>query len=248
FPATVSGDAIFSLYPFPNNPNGIYGPHTFTQELPAGERGRDFSAKLDANFRLRERQQGFASRYNFTDDRRDIPVTGGALFSTLRPRVRTQNFSNFLNSEISGPRASLQIFNQVRFSYGRTRLVFDERRDRQFLRPSRLTKSPDQDERLFLLNNPLHVNDTLPGSNNIILANFFNFTTEDVLGPVGQIKIAGFSPAGVDVYNFPQERVNNTYQLADAMTLRTGSHGLAFGVDFRRTELNSKLPVNARTL
>src|SRR5262249_14487788 len=95
FPATVIGDAIFSLYPFPNNPNVIYGPHTFTQELPAGERGRDFSAKLDANFRLRERQQGFASRYNFTDDRRDIPVTGGALFSTLRPRVRTQNFSNF---------------------------------------------------------------------------------------------------------------------------------------------------------
>ncbi|MBA3247525.1 MAG: carboxypeptidase regulatory-like domain-containing protein, partial [Pyrinomonadaceae bacterium] len=34
------GNAIFSLFPFPNNPNGIYGENTFTQQLPASARGK----------------------------------------------------------------------------------------------------------------------------------------------------------------------------------------------------------------
>src|SRR5205085_4836961 len=34
FPATAGGDAVFILYPFPNNPRGVYGDHTFTQTLP----------------------------------------------------------------------------------------------------------------------------------------------------------------------------------------------------------------------
>ena len=247
FPATVSGDAIFSLYPLPNNPLGIYGPNTMTMVLPAGERGKVISGKIDANFKVRQKQQGFAARYNFTDDWRDIPVTGGALFSTLRPRVRTQNLSNFLNSELSASGSSKQIFNQVRASYGRTRLVFDERRNTDFLVPSRLN-ALNTDDRLFLLNARLRVNDTLPGSTSVLLDPFFNFNTEDILGPLGQVRIAGFSPAGVDVFNFPQSRINNTYQLADTVTLRLGSHNLAFGADLRRTELNSDLPVNSRPL
>ena len=36
--------------------------------------------------------------------------------------------------------------------------------------------------------------------------------------------------------------MNNTYQLADVMTWRTGEHALAFGFDVRRSELNSDLP------
>jgi hypothetical protein len=246
FPATISGDAIFSLYPFPNNPNGIYGPNTFTQALPAREEGKILSGKVDANFKLRQRQQGFTSRYNFTDDFRDIPVTGGALFSTVRPRVRTQNLSNFLNSEISPSGSDRQVFNQVRASYGRTRLVFQEIRDREFLNPSSLAGTFRGDEGLFLLNAPLRVNDTLPGFNNVLYDSFFNFNTEDILGPLGQVAVAGFTPVGVDVFNFPQRRVNNTYQLADTLTLRFGNHGFTFGVDLRRSELNSELPVNAR--
>jgi hypothetical protein len=73
-------------------------------------------------------------------------------------------------------------------------------------------------------------------------------TVEDVLGPVGEIQMAGFSPVGVDVFNFPQRRVNNTYQLADQLTLRRGNHNLVFGSDNRRTELNSILPRNFRPL
>ena len=247
FPTTVSGDAVFSLFPFPNNPNGIYGANTLTHSLPAGGQSKNISGKADGNFMIGKRAQSITSRYNFTDDWRDIPVVGGAIFSTIRPNIRTQNWSNFFNSEINGP-GETAIFNQVRASYGRTRLLFEENRDTQFLRPSRLANSLRPNERQFLLNAPLFVNDTIPGSTSVLYDSFFNFGTEDVLGPVGQIAIAGFSPVGVDVFNFPQQRINNTYQLADNLTLRPGDHSFTFGVDFRRTELHSDLPRNARPL
>lgn len=247
FPTTVSGDAVFSLYPFPNNPNGIYGVNTLTHALPSGGQSKNISGKVDGNFLIGKRAQSITSRYNFTDDWRNIPVVGGAIFSTIRPRIRTQNLSNFLNSEINGPGESA-VFNQVRASYGRTRLEFEEYRDRQFLRPSRLANSLRPNERRFLLNAPLFVNDTIPNSPAVLYDSFFNFGTEDILGPVGQVSIAGFNPVGVDVFNFPQQRVNNTYQLADNLTLRTGEHSFTFGVDFRRTELHSDLPRNARPL
>ncbi len=247
FPTTVSGDAIFSLYPFPNNPDGIYGANTLTHLLPAGGQGKNISGKTDGNFLIGKRTQSITSRYNFTDDWRDIPVVGGAIFSTIRPRIRTQNFSNFLNSEIGGP-GEITMFNQVRASYGRTRLVFDENRDQQFLRPSRLANSLRPNERKFLLNAPLFVNDTIPGSTSVLYNSFFTFGTEDILGPVGQVTIAGFNPVGVDVFNFPQQRVNNTYQLADNLTFRNGNQSFTFGGDFRRAELRSDLPRNARPL
>ncbi|MGH9940887.1 MAG: carboxypeptidase regulatory-like domain-containing protein [Pyrinomonadaceae bacterium] len=255
FPTTAGGDAIFSLYPFPNNPSGVYGPNTFTQVLPASGQGKVLSGKIDGNFRLGGRQQSITDRYNFTDDYRIIPVTGGALFSSLRPRVRTQNNSFFFNSELSDPDSTTPIFNQVRLSYGRTRLNFQEERDREFLVPSSLPHEP------FLLNAPLLENFTLPAFPNVngqfvIGPNtgpifFFTTsgrTTEELLGNVGQVQIAGFSSVGVDVFNFPQRRVNNTYQLADELTVRARRHTYVFGADIRRTELNSLLPRNARPL
>jgi len=251
FPTTFDGDAIFSLYPFPNNPNGIYGPNTFTQILPASGQGKVLSAKFDANFKIKQRLQSITGRYNFTDDWREIPVTGGALFSTLRPRVRTQNFSYFWNSELSGANSTSLIFNQVRLSYGRTRLKFEEVRDPSFLIPSdQLPSEP------FLLNARFRQNLTLPNIvNNQIVFNTGPVilldegqTTEQRLGLVGQVNIAGFSPIGVDVFNFPQRRVNNTYQFADSLTMRFGNHSFALGTDNRRTELNSDLPRNFRPL
>jgi hypothetical protein len=65
---------------------------------------------------------------------------------------------------------------------------------------------------------------------------------------VGQVNVAGFSPVGVDVFSFPQRRVNNTYQIADSLTWRVGQHSLGFGTDNRRTELNSELQRNFRPL
>jgi hypothetical protein len=253
FPSTLGGDAVFSLYPLPNNPRGVYGDNTYTQGLPASARGAILSGKLDYAFKRGERAQQLTGRYNFTNDRRELPATGGALFSTLKPRVRTQNLSLFLNSELSGPGAPTTLLNQLRLSYGRTRLRFDEVRDREHMVASR-----DFPNEPFLLNAPLYTNLTLPNfdaANNRLVANtgpviYFDnrATVEDVLGPLGQVTMAGFSPVGVDVFNFPQKRVNNTYQFADQLTLRRGTHNLTFGTDNRRTELNSILPRNFRPL
>ncbi|MFL6255864.1 MAG: carboxypeptidase regulatory-like domain-containing protein [Pyrinomonadaceae bacterium] len=252
FPTTSGGDAVFSLFPFPNNPQGVYGANTYTQQLPASARGVILSGKLDYDFRLGERAQSLTGRYNFTNDWRDIPVTGGALFSTLRPRVRTQNFSFFFNSELSGPTARTLLFNQLRLSYGRTRLRFEEVRDREHM-----IDSGDFSNVPFLLNARVLENLTLPNfdaANNRITANTGPVlyrdagTVEERLGPLGQVVVAGFSPVGVDVFNFPQKRVNNTYQVADQMTLKRGNHTFIFGTDNRRTELNSILPRNFRPL
>ncbi len=76
--------------------------------------------------------------------------------------------------------------------------------------------------------------------------------TEDFsLGPVGQVIIGGFSPVGVDVFNFPQERRNDTFQFADTLRMQfsgKGQHSLAFGTDIRRVYLDSDLPRNSRPL
>ena len=265
FPASPRGNAVFSLFPFANNPRGVYGANTYTRQLPAGAHGGVLSGKLDGDFRAGGRQQSFTARYNFTNDFRVIPSTGGALFSTMQARVRTQNLSLFLNSHLSAGRSPA--FNQVRLSYGRTRLVFDEMRDTQFLLPSRFS------DRTFgsfgLLNAPLLENLTsaqfaggsfVPNAGDVfylapdpcnrpgIQGHPGVCTTEDRLGPVGQVVVAGYSPVGIDVFNFPQRRVNNTYQLADQVTVRRGAHTFIFGADDRRVESNSDLPRNARTL
>jgi hypothetical protein len=264
-PTTSDGAAIFSLFPFPNNPTGIYGANTFTKALPAGARGHVLSVKLDHNFKVGGRRLSAAGRYNYTNDRRDIPVTGGALFSSLQPRVRAQNFSFFLNNEPSAANAASPLFNQLRLSYGRTRLAFRELRDTEFLKPSICFPQMP-----FLLNAEYRRNITTPSNQNsvdykreernlrmpgnpcIALQNLAlpagPKTTEEVIGALGQLQVAGFSPIGADVFNFPQRRVNNTYQLADQATWIVGAHNLVFGADVRRTELNSDLPRNARPL
>ncbi|MDX6271749.1 MAG: hypothetical protein QOD28_2972 [Acidobacteriota bacterium] len=263
-PTSAGGDAIFSLFPFPNNPGGVYGANTFTQTLPANAQGKVLSAKFDANFKWRGREQSVTNRYNFTDDWRTIPVTGGAIFSSLRPRVRTQNNSFYLNSELSGENSTRPLFNQLRLSYGRTRLNFQEERDQTFQLPNTLAGGAP-----FLLNAPLLENFTFPrvvsdtqfGANTgpVIYVSTPGVTVQNAmqlgptgqvnrLGAIGQVSIAGFSPLGVDVFNFPQRRVNNTYQVADTLTLRAASHSLVFGFDTRRTELNSELPRNSRPL
>ncbi len=245
-PTSINGAATLSLFPFPNNPNGAYGPNTFTQTLPASGRGTILSGKIDHNFNIHRREQSVTGRYNFTNDWREIPTTGGAIFSTLKPRVRTQNFSFFINSKLSGPNSTKSVFNQLRLSYGRTRLRFDEVRDNDFLIPSnRFPNIP------FFLNAPELVNVTLPanpGTANSGPVIYLRqpITVEREIGPLGQVVVAGFSPLGVDVFNFPQRRVNNTYQLADQLTIRVADHGLTFGTDNRRTELNSELPRNSR--
>ncbi|HEY0099409.1 MAG TPA: carboxypeptidase-like regulatory domain-containing protein [Pyrinomonadaceae bacterium] len=254
-PTAAQGDAIFSFFPFPNNPQGVYDRNTFSQEIPTRGLGYVLSGRLDADKVLSGRRHQFISRYNHTRDYRDVPAIGGALFSTIRPDVRAQNLSLFVNSLLSSPDSSTLLSNQLFLSYGQTRFDFEHRPDTEFLIPSR-TNLRSAEERRFLINARLLQNVTLPGDNSVNYVTNPLATAEARLGtpfellsaPVGQIFIAGFSPVGVDVFTFPQKRTNNTYQISDTVTLQTGNHTAAFGVDVRRSELNSQLPRNSRPL
>ena len=243
-PTTESGNLIFSLFPFPNDPSGVFGRNTLTQVLPDDGRGGVFSGKIDHYFSMRGgRLQTLTARYNLTGDSRDLPVTGGGLFSSMKSLVRTDNLSTFLAGDLTD-----KLSNLFRFSWGRTRLRFDEIRDTSFLRPTTSFGGAG-----FLLNAPSLANITSPaGAGGLISGPAYSTianSTEGKLGAIGQVIIGGFSPVGADVFNFPQRRVNNTLQFAD--TLRSSayrSHNLAFGTDIRHTELNSDLPRNSRPL
>lgn len=255
FPTSEVGDAFFSLFPFPNNPPGPYGANTFTEVLPAGGRGTIASLKLDHHFRAFDKEHSLSGRYNFTHDATILPVTGEALFSTVRPRTRTQNLSLILNSALSSGLAG-----QLRVSYGRTHLEFGEVRD-PFLLPSR--RFPNEP---FLLNAPLVQNNSRPGQEPlfkvipddtenaklvhipVLLGNQLLRFENLGIGPMGQVLISGFSPIGVDVFSFPQARTDNTFQYAGTAIHYRRRHKLTAGFDLRRTQLNSNLERNFRPL
>ncbi|MEP7272071.1 MAG: TonB-dependent receptor, partial [Acidobacteriota bacterium] len=240
-PTFVAGDAIFSLFPFPNNPVGPYGANTFTQILQSGGTGTNFSMRLDQT--LVSSQRGASHvltvRYNLTDDARSVPSVGGAIFSGVRPQTATHNMSLFLNSQINS-----RLSNQLRGSFGRSRLKFSEIRDSS-LAPSKLAPGEP-----FLLNRGMLFN----GSDPRLPPTFVDYfqreaaadSAEDHLGPVGQVLISPFSPLGADVDLFPQARANNTYQIADTVVFFRGRHNVRFGFDLRRTQLNSLLNRNYR--
>lgn len=245
FPTSQVGDAFFSLYPFPNNNLGPYGRNTFTDILPASAHGTIFSIKMDQQIGQR---QNLAGRYNFTDDETILPVTGESLFSSLKPKMRTQNFSLFHNWEMTSNLAS-----QARFSFGRTHLNFDEVRH-PFLRPyAGLPNVP------FLLNARLIVNDTVPGVSPRYTTRPETIETAKLIsvpglpeplpiGPLGQVIVSGYSSIGVDVFNFPQERTNNTFQYADTFIYNRSRHRITGGADIRQTHLDSRLERNFRPL
>ena len=236
FPTYAAGDNVFALMPFPNNPIGPYGENTFTRVLPADAKGTIFSLKFDHSFTLfgPEVRHTLTGRYNFTDDRKQVPAVGGAIFSGLEPKVRTQNVSLFLNSQLTS-----NVSNQLRLSYGRTRLRFDAIRDSLQIPSQFVANDP------LLLNRNVLFNFSSPGSKT---ANYLSTTdqADQQLGPVGQLLIAPYSAVGLDPYLFPQARTNNTYQYADTMTLFRGRHNYKFGIDLRRTQLNSFLNRNFR--
>jgi len=252
FPTSIDGDAVFSLFPFANDPNGVFGRNTYTEALSTDARGLILSGKIDLNlFRIKGNQQVLTARYNYSDDERDLTDVGGAIFSAVRPIVRTDNFSTYLTGSITATTS-----NELRFSWGRTRLRFDELRDQTgFLRPITRAFNNPQDGR-FLLNARRFFNDTLPvgcspaGCFAPNRADYSSAGTTELsgLGLIGQLHVAGFSSVGVDVFNFPQSRVNDTYQLADTFRWQRGRHSFSFGADIRRTFLESDLPRNSRPL
>lgn len=247
YPASVAGDAILSLYPFPNNPLGPFGRNTYTAVLPADAKATRLSAKLEhqfgqSNASKQRRPWSFLSggdmltaRYNFSQETSIVPVTGEALSSSLRPNVRTKNIAFYLNRLLTR-----RISDVIRFSVGHTNLNFEAVGDPRLRRSATLPNRP------FLLNAPLLLNETKPPGQPLFVTGLPGFSqTEQITGPLGQIIMSGFSPVGVDAYHFPQSRANTLVQIADTITYASSkSHILTFGVDIRKTLINSTLDRN----
>ncbi len=220
----LAGKGVFSLYPLPNNTAGPFGSHTYSQVKRNEADGSVFSVKSDWYIAS---VHSFAARYNFTNDSSILPFTSDAINSSLGTSTRTQNISLFLNS--TTPRYG----NALRFSYGRTRLAFPPEKSSLFLFGSAIT-----DEFSRVVKRPLQAIETPYG----------RFGPFGATGPIGQLSIIPYSTIGIDVFNFPQGRVDNTFQSSDFITRTGGAHTVKVGFDIRRSQLNSFSDRNSRPL
>jgi hypothetical protein len=211
------GETVFSYYPLPNDSRGPYGKNNYTQQMPADSQGLVSSLRLTHQF-----MQGryvVNARYNFTDDKRILPSINRAIGSTLGSNTRSHNLSLILDSQLTN-----SIFNQARFSFGRTRLNFPEVSGSPLLLPRTTTKFPTFDECLY---DPAAL--SCPAG----------LPPAAIIEGLGELVVEPFSPVGVNAFSFPQGRVNNTFQYADSISWQRRSHSLKFGGEVRRVQLNS---------
>lgn len=218
--SSQSGKGVLGLYPLPNNASGPFGIHTYSAAREAEARSNGFSGKTD--WYIAERHS-LSARYNFTNDRSVLPFTSDAINSTLANHTRTQNLSLFYNT--TGSRFG----SALRMSYGRTRLAFPAQGSSPFLFGS---------SSIPALANVSRMIDTPYG----------RFGPFGSTGPIGQLSVSPYDPIGIDVFNFPQGRTDNTYQVAESITLTRTKHTIRAGADFRWTQLNSFADRNSRPL
>ena len=259
FPATLPGNALFSLYPLPNNPAGSYGANTYTSRYSEFGRGRLYNFKLEHNLGS---HGSISGRYNRGSEHSRLPVTGGALDSSMAPRIMEQNLAFFINSpQLALAPARRAAFSSVtRVSFGRTGMDFSDVGGRS---PSPSGFFPNVP---FLLNAPLVLNVTKPDSNDnptqpvLVSADGAGASymkavglpgvthSEAITGPLGEVIVGGYSSVGVDVFRFPQRRADHTVQIANHIAGNLGRHAISYGVDARRVDLNSDLNRNAAPL
>ncbi len=205
------GREVLSLYPLPNNPNGPYGPNTFTTRAPADNEGVILSLRLTHQINL---SSSLSGRYNFTDDGRVLPSVNQAIRSTLDSRTRSNNFSLIWDQALGHT-----ISNQARFSFGRTLLNLFEYPNNPFIFSASSVETAYVDA--------AHV---FPGITGVAST-----------GPLGELLIEPYSPVGVNASTFPQRRASNTFQYADSISWSAGNHSIKFGANIRRYQLNSVL-------
>lgn len=236
YPTSVAGDAIFSLFPFPNNAAGPYGANTFTTVLPADEKGLLYSLKLDHSYDTGWARHHITSAFSSTTESSTLPTTGDALYSSLSPGVHTYSGTLFLDTNLGANAA-----NGFRVAVGQGNLRFGRVRDPLLLNSS----GPDQNP--FLLNTTLLLNRTAinaPGyTGQAIYVSSGN--TGTITGPLGQVNVAGYSGLGADVFRFPQDRRDRTIQLSDDFTVYRWGWGFTGGVQAWLFRYQSKLNPNA---
>lgn len=219
--SALAGEGVFDLCPLPNNPAGPFAQNNYSQAKQYEGRANTFSVKIDW---YPSTNHSVAARYNFTDDSSVLPFTSEAINSTLDTSTRTQNLSLFLNSTFE------KTGNALRVSYGRTNLGFPQDRSSPFLFGS---VPSDVLSPLFA---------------QTITTPYGQFGPFGATGAIGQLAMTPYSAIGIDVFNFPQGRVDNTFQFSDFITWTTRSHTVKVGFDIRRSQLNSFSDRNARPL
>jgi hypothetical protein len=197
---------IFQLFPLPNNPGGPFGANNLTQVLRARGDGNIASVRTDYQFSPFGKASLLTFRYNLSDDETLIPAVGNAINSGINSRTRTNNFAFDLTTQLSS-----RFSNQVRLSYGRNTLNFDQAAGSPFIFQSQSTGVD-------------LTGDGVPDGRT---------------GPLGRINAIPFSSIGVDPSTFPLSRTGNTYQIADTFIWDHGRGTLKFGGDVRRVESNS---------
>ena len=258
YPTSLVGDAILSVFPFPNDPIGPYGRNTYTTFAPADQDGLLFSAKGEHIFNVGRSRNFLTLGLDGTNETTAIPSVEGALFSTMFPKFTTQDSVLFFTTELS-----TGLINTFRTSWGHTRGRFSHSLD-PFLQNS--SEFPGD---VYLLNAPLLLNVTSPShpaSTPVYvsgasaagqqLINFLGGSglpatvpySDIITGPLGEINILGFSPAGVDPAHFPQSRDDQTFQWNDGLTLIRRKFTLMTGFDIRRVALDSTVEQGKRPL
>lgn len=246
FASSLPGDAIYSLFPFPNNANGPYGNNTYSALLPADANGRLVSARLDQPFAAWSRQNQLSFRYAVTDEKSIVPSVGDAFDSSIRPNSSTKNLA--LSHDVN---LHADWTNTFRFSFGKTVTHFDE---------VRTADGGNGAVVPFALRKPLLLDvsgagqpaqyvtaGSATGRALMDAAGLPGVTSTDALtGTVGRVSLAGYSDAGVDPFHFPQKRAHHTYQFADTMSLFKTAYSVAAGFDIRRVWLASTMERDAR--
>jgi len=259
-PAAIRGDAIFSLIPLPNNPVGPFGGNTYSTSLPSDGNAYLYSGRVAKSGKILGSNDSLSLRYARTTEESVIPSVSDAIFSSVAPRIKTENLAGYWSTSWSA-----RVSHEFWASIGRSRLDFQSRQDPRLFPSRQFPNVP------YLLNAPLLINQTnLPGTNgepiygtlanapptsaDSMFGNLFlpsrqqQFQTEWSTFPVGQIKIAGYNPVGLDVFRFPQDRSYRTWQLGDSLSIVRGGSIWTAGFEVRRFNLRNLTPRNERAL
>lgn len=233
FSDTLSGDAIFSLYPFPNDPMGPYGRNTYTAQLPDEGNGLRFSLKADHQFEQSPLWIGI--RGNFTRERSVRGATGGGIDSAITPYIKNYGFSVLLGG--SGQSQA----HTFRFSTNGTVASLDK------------YSIQASGENANLLLNVTRPGGAIPQVQYVSAASQAGAqilgslgmggvtTTLPITGKFGQMVIDGFSPIGADPFSYPQERRNSTDQVSYTGSVGRASSTYSFGAELRRRRVETRI-------
>jgi len=237
-PSSVVGDAIFSLYPFPNDPLGPYGRNTYTAQLPND--GNGIRTLLRVDNRIRDFDGWIRFRGNYSREKSVLGSTGGAIDSSIMPTIQNYGFSEI----ISG--ATLNQAHTFRISGAGTVASLNPQA------PNVLAPSANLLLNLTRLGAP-QVNYVSAASqtgqqtlSSMGLGGVVQ--TTPITGPVGQVVIDGFSPVGADAFSYPQKRNNITGQLSYAGVVTKHRNVYSFGAEWQPTRLDTTSGANARPL